>query len=68
MNLYRLKSNPTTIVKKNGIFQQIVWSDTMENGYGDSSWMISRWLPYNTTMLTPQEKKTVLQKIKDFKK
>lgn len=67
MKLYRLKSNPKTIVKKDGIHHKVVWTERMEQNLGDSSWMMARWNADNVVELSKEETKTVNQKIKNFK-
>ena len=65
MKLYRLKSNRTTIVKRNGQFHKVAWSDTMEKGL-DCRWMLCRWNPENVEELSKEEAKEVQLKIKAF--
>ena len=68
MTLYRLKSNRNTIVKRDGIFHKVVWSERMENWGIDTSWMLSQWNPLNVEELTKSETKEVSRKIRNFKK
>lgn len=67
MKLYRLKSNRTTIVKRDGQFHKIAWSDTMETGK-DCRWMLSRWNPENVEELSKEEAAEVQLKIEAFEK
>lgn len=57
--LYRLKSNPKTIVKKTGDFHQVVWSESMEKGLDSSTWMMARWNPDNVIELNQEEIKEI---------
>ena len=68
MKLYRLKSNRNTIVKQDGIFHKVVWSETMESHGIDSSWMLHQWNPLNMEELTEKEAKEINRKIRNFKK
>ncbi len=68
MKLYRLKSNRNTIVKQDGIFHKVVWSETMESHGIDSSWMMHQWNPLNVEELTEKEAKEINRKIRNFKK
>lgn len=67
MKLYRLKSNRTTIVKRDGQFHKVAWSDTMEKG-SDCRWMLCRWNPENVEELTKDEAAEIQYKIKAFEK
>ena len=66
MELYRLKSNRRTIVKRDDIYHKVVWSETMENHGIDSSWMMHQWNPLNVEELTKKETLEVNRKIKKF--
>lgn len=68
--LYRLKSNQTTIVTRldDSNLQKVVWSSTMEKYGVDNRWMISRFNPDNIIPLTEEEAKEVMEKIKNFRK
>jgi hypothetical protein len=68
MKLYRLKSNPTTIVEKQGDYAHIVWTDSMEK-YGalsDSRWMIHKFNKDNSILLSGKESRNIKKKIKKF--
>lgn len=56
MKLYRLKSNPQTIVKRDGVFHRVFWSKSMLCGY-NSDWMVSRWNEENVEELNEEEAK-----------
>jgi NTP pyrophosphatase (non-canonical NTP hydrolase) len=67
--LYRLKSNQTTIVTRldDSNLQKIVWTLAMEKYGADSRW-VSRFNPDNIIPLTEEETKEVMEKIKNFRK
>ena len=68
-NLYRLKSNPTTIVMRLGDHQQrVVWTDTMAKYGVNHAWMISKFNPDNAVKLTKEESREIKNKIKAFLK
>lgn len=76
MKLFRLKSNPTTIVRVDESFQHpdkgffrvnVYWSKTMENG-PSCQWMISTQNEKNLQKLTATEKKEVIAKVENYKK
>jgi hypothetical protein len=54
MHLWRLKSNPKTIVEKiSDDLVAIVWSEHYDWGFGER--FIYRWSPNNVIPLTPEE-------------
>jgi hypothetical protein len=55
---YRLKSNPETIVEKDGDFLKVVWTNTMKLG-PNASWMRALWDEANVIELTKQENQQV---------
>ena len=66
--LYRLKSNITTIVEKDGDYAKIIWTSDMEkygNGF-DSRWMQHRFNKDNSIPLTGLEARNVRKKVKKF--
>lgn len=67
MKLYRLKSNKNTIVKQDGIFHTVVWSESMEKYGIESSWMVHTWNPLNVEELTNKEICAIKRKIRNFK-
>lgn len=76
MKLFRLKSNPTTIVKVDETFKHpdkgffrvnVFWSKTMENG-PSCQWIISTQHERNLQSLTPEETQEVIEKVEDYKK
>jgi len=69
-NLYRLKSNPTTIVMRLGDrLQKIVWSRTMAEYNVDNTWMISRFNLDNVIKLSKEESQEIKEQIRKwFKK
>ena len=68
-NLYRLKSNPTTIVMRLGDHQQkVVWTDTMAKYGVNDAWIIGRFIPDNAVKLTKEESREIKNKIKAFLK
>jgi len=64
--LYRLKSNPTTIVEKRDGYSHIVWTDHMEKYEVDSRWMIHKFNKDNSIPLTGLETRNIRKKIKKF--
>ncbi len=53
--LYRLKSNRNTIVEKEGLFARVFWTESMEKGCADSSWMRALWQDENVEELSENE-------------
>jgi NTP pyrophosphatase (non-canonical NTP hydrolase) len=66
--LYRLRSNQTTIVTRldDSNLQKIVWTRAMEEYSANSNW-VSRFNPDNSILLTEEETKEVMEKIKNFR-
>lgn len=58
VKLYKLKSNPETVVQRTGEFHKVYWAASMFCGY-DARWMMARWNPDNVIPLTAEEKKEV---------
>ena len=54
--LYRLKSNPKTIVIKKGDFSKV------------ATWIVSRWNKENVTKLNEVDSAAIEKKIKNFRK
>jgi hypothetical protein len=66
MNLYRLKSNTGTIVKRVGKqFHRVVWSSSMKYGY-NCRWMIGHWLPDNVIPLNKEEMKELRKEMRVY--
>jgi hypothetical protein len=62
MKLFRYKSNLKTIVKIDGKFATVIWTESMERGFSDCSWMVSIFDENNLIPLTDKESKIVLDK------
>lgn len=68
LRLYKLKSNTSTIVKKDGNFVKVVWANSMEGGLYDARWIISKSNKDNLIELSEIEVQQVTEKIKWFEK
>ena len=65
--LYRLKSNPKTIVTIKGGFTKVFWSDSMESYCYNAQWMLHRLNEENLIPLSDEEAEQVRAKEAEFK-
>jgi len=67
MKLFRLKSNPNTIVQKSEEYHRVFWAKSMFSGY-DARWMVARWNKDNVIPLSKEEIKDTLENVNIFEK
>lgn len=65
--LYRLKSNRSTIVEKDGNQHKVFWSSCMDSGF-NSRWMRSKWNPDNVEPLNEEENNLFHRKWEEYQK
>ncbi len=64
--LYRLKSNQNTIVEKERMFARVFWTEGMEKGCSDDSWMRFMWQEENAEILNEDESALLMKKKEEY--